>query len=137
DLGKDDAGSITLSHRATCATAFVVEYLNDATSDPRIGYIFDTSTEGPTAGEYRGIDQGVDANDAETQRPEVLSHLNLTVGQGVVQGPAAGVFIMTKAEQKFNMAILAEEGFNVGASAEQFFNEGIAASFEYLGATEQ
>src|SRR5699024_5792567 len=144
DLGMDDSGDITLTHRATCATQFVVNYFQE-TGDPRLGYIFGPSEDN---GDFSGINQGAENEDKETQAPEKISILNLSYKdvdayggkseeelaepQGVLRGPEADLTIMTLAEHYLNMAELANKGLHVDKSAEDYYHEGIKASFAYL-----
>lgn len=121
DFGADETGAPTLSGNATCASDYILQYLQD-TNDPRINFLF----EEPTSG-HRGVQQGV-TSDPILDGPGAVSN----IGPGILIGDTQDAIIMTVAETQFNLAELALKGF--GGDPETFYNAGIAASFATLGA---
>ncbi|MEX1240140.1 MAG: SusD/RagB family nutrient-binding outer membrane lipoprotein [Cyclobacteriaceae bacterium] len=122
DFGKDPSGSFTLSHLATCASDYIINYLNN-TGDDRIDFIF----EEPATG-HLGVPQGITADNA-VYHPDLVSNL----GDGVLKDADMGSIIYTLAETYFNEAELALKGF--GGDPKALYEEGVKASFNTLGAS--
>lgn len=130
-LGWTVAGGVTLSNDATCATDYIITYLQ-GTNDPRIDYIY----EEPATG-HLGVTQGLTA--AEYDNPVVdafAPELVSNIGLGILQGFDMDAVIYTLAECYFNQAEAALPGnaFLTG-NAQTFYESGIQASFDYLGAS--
>jgi hypothetical protein len=121
DFGRDPAGTRTMTHLATSASDFIINYLNN-TGDFRIDYIF----EEPATG-HLGVPQGITADNA-VYHPDLVSNL----GEGILQGADQGSIIYTLAEAYLNQAELALKGF--GGDPKALYEEGVAASFSTLGA---
>ncbi|MCD4832412.1 MAG: SusD/RagB family nutrient-binding outer membrane lipoprotein [Bacteroidales bacterium] len=126
--GWDAGGTQTLSSKATCATDYIITYL-EGTNDDRIDYIY----EEPATG-HLGVVQGLLAYDTPTPGwavPELVSNL----GTGVLKDPDQDVVIYSLAECYFNLAeaALPANGYVAGA-AQTYYESGIQASFDYLGA---
>ena len=126
--GEDVSGSQTLNNEATCATDFILEYLN-TTSDPRRDFLY----EKPETG-HLGVPQGWSG--AEYDSPVVdayVKELVSNIGPGILIGADQGAVLMTAAEIHFNQAEAALKGL-MGGSAQAHYEMGIQASFDYLGA---
>jgi hypothetical protein len=122
--GADAGGTLTLTSKATCATDFILEYLN-TTSDPRIDFLY----EEPATG-HLGVMQGLldyDTPVADAFMPEFVSN----IGPGILQAADMGANIFSLAESYFNQA---EAILSTGGDAQAAYENGIAASFDYLGA---
>lgn len=120
DLGSKVSGSVTLSHDATCATQWILDYLIGS-NDTRINFIY----EKPATG-HLGVDQGVEVSDDHS------ADLVSNIGAGHLKGSKMDAVIFTLAESYFNQAELALDGF--GDDPKTLYNTGIQASFDYLGA---
>lgn len=121
-FGKGVTGSNTLTNDATCASDFMINYLQ-GTGDTRIGRLF----EEPATG-HLGVPQGI-TSDPATQGTAQVSN----IGPGLLISASQSATIMTLAEVFFNQAELALKGF--GGDPEAFYNAGVTASFTYLGLT--
>jgi hypothetical protein len=124
--GEDPAGTVEMSNNATCATDYVLGYLEN-TNDPRIDFIYEEPDDG-----HLGVVQGLlnyDDPIVDQYVPEKVSNL----GPGILKGADQDVVIYTLAECYFNLAEVIERGF-VSGNAEVNYNNGIQASFDYLGA---
>ena len=124
--GWDEGGTQTLSSKATCATDYIILYLQ-GTFDPRIDYIY----EEPATG-HLGVVQGLLAYDTPTPGwavPENVSNL----GDGILKGPDQDVVIYSLAECHFNLAEAARNFTNIPGTAQSNYEAGIQASFDYLG----
>ena len=125
--GADVNGAATSTNKATCATDYILEYLN-GNNDPRIDYIY----EKPETG-HLGVPQGLldyDTPVVDAYMPEKVSNL----GPGLLKGATAGACIFTLAESYFNQAEAALNQPSVG-NPKSLYESGITASFAYLGAT--
>ena len=124
--GYDASGTITLTNNATCATEYVVAYLNN-TRDARIDYIY----EKPETGNL-GVPQGL--LDYDTPVVDQFIPANVSnLGTGILQGYDMGANIFSLAESYFNQAEAALNQPSLG-TAQTFYESGIQASFDYLGA---
>jgi hypothetical protein len=126
DLGWDASGTQTLSSKATCATDYIIEYLQNI-NDTRISYIF----EEPATG-HLGVPQGLldyDTPVVDAYIPELVSN----IGPGILKEGTMGACIFTVAESFFNQAEAVQKGVMTG-SAQALYEAGIEASFDYLGA---
>lgn len=121
DFGRDPAGTRTMTHLATSASDFIINYLQD-TNDDRIDFIF----EEPATG-HLGVPQGITADNA-VYHPDLVSN----IGEGILKGADMGSIIYTLAEAYFNQAELALKGF--GGDPKTLYEEGVRASFSTLGA---
>lgn len=120
-------GSPAMNNDATCATDYVLTYL-DNTNDPRIDRIY----EEPATG-HLGVKQGeldYDTPVPDQYMPEFVSN----IGPGLLQSATQDAIIFTLAESKFNLAEAAQKTLITG-SAQTLYQEGITASFETLGLT--
>ncbi len=125
-MGSDEGGTLRLTHNATCASDYIIEYLQN-TNDGRIDYIY----EEPETG-HKGVMQGLldyDTPIADQYMPDLVSN----VGPGLLKSGIMGATIFTMAENYFNQAeaALTLSGFG---DAQSLYESGITASFAYLGA---
>lgn len=121
--GEDESGTVTLTSKATCATDYIISYLQN-TADPRIDYLY----EKPSTG-HLGVVQGLldyDTPVVDAYIPENVSNL----GPGLLKSESMGACIFTLAESYFNQA---EAILNQGGDAQSYYESGIEASFDYLG----
>jgi Starch-binding associating with outer membrane len=129
-LGWDEGGTKTMSYNATCATAYVLNYLT-ATNDPRIDYLY----EKPSTG-HLGVPQGLldyDTPVADQYMADKVSN----IGPGILKAADMDAAIFTLAEHFFNLAELRQKDLiTTGASAQSLYESGIEASFLYLGLDE-
>lgn len=125
-FGIDASGSIGGTHKATCATLFVVHWFRK-TNDPRFTRIFEVPSTGAI-----GINQGgIDPTDNHTAQRK--GHVaNLKLHGGILRGGAMGTVIMTEAELQLNLAELALKGFDVKGSAKSHYRHAVISSFKYL-----
>lgn len=121
DFGQDPSGSNTLTHLATSASDFIINYLGN-TGDTRIDYLF----EEPATG-HLGVPQGITADNA-VYAPPLVSN----IGPGLLIDAEQPTIIYTLAEAYFNQAELALKGF--GGDPKALYEAGVTASFETLGA---
>jgi len=121
-MSKDAAGTVTSNHQATCATDYVIAYL-EGTNDPRINFIY----EEPESG-HLGIPQGLLVYPDETTE-EFVSN----IGTGILKSGDMDAVILTLAECYFNQAEAVENSFLAG-NAKSLYESGIQASFDYLEA---
>jgi hypothetical protein len=128
-LGTDYTGAQTSNYKATCASDYIITYL-ESTYDPRIDRIF----EEPSTGQL-GVPQGLldyDTPVIDAYMPEKVSNL----GTGVLKSATMDDIIFTLAEQYFNQAEARFKGLiTTGPSAKELYESGIKASFAYLGLT--
>lgn len=127
--GWDVSGSATLTNNATCASDYIIDYLQ-STNDPRISYLY----EEPATG-HKGVPQGLLGNEYDSPvvnqyAPPVVSN----IGPGILKGADMDAVIYTLAECNFNLAEAALKGYITG-SAQTYYEAGIQASFDYLGAS--
>lgn len=128
-LGWDAGGTQTLSSKATCATDYILTYLQ-GTNDPRIDYIY----EKPATG-HLGVPQGL--LDYDTPVPDAfVPELVSNIGPGILKSGDMDAIIYSLAECYFNQAEAALNGFISGGDAQTqaYYESGIQASFDYLGA---
>ncbi len=129
-LGWDEGGTKTMSYNATCATAYVLNYLT-TTADPRIDYIY----EKPSTG-HLGVPQGLldyDTPVLDQYMPDKVSN----IGPGILKAADMDATIFTLAEHFFNLAELRQKNLiTTGASAQSLYESGIEASFLFLGLDE-
>ena len=126
DLGYDAGGTQTLSSKATCATDYIIDYL-ETTNDNRIDALY----EEPATG-HLGVPQGLAQYDSPVPDafiPELVSN----IGPGLLVSGSQDAIMMTFAEVNFNLAEAAQRGFTVGGTAEDFYEAGVTASFNTLG----
>ena len=126
-LGWDASGTQTLSSKATCATDYIIAYLED-TGDPRISYIY----EEPASG-HKGVPQGLldyDTPVVDQYMPDFVSN----IGPGILKSGDMDAIIFTLAESYFNQAEARQKGLiTSGMTAQELYEAGITASFDYLG----
>lgn len=125
EFGQDAQGNNTIFNNATCATPFVLNFL-EGTQDPRIDFIY----EKPVTG-HLGVRQGQLYNTAG--EGEFVSEKVSNMGPGILQEPGQAAVLYTAAESYFNQAEAALKGLMVG-DAKSLYENGIQASFSYLGA---
>jgi len=127
ELGANASGAVTMTNQATCATDYIILYLQD-TNDPRISSIF----EEPATG-HLGVEQGKTNYDSPI--PDAFIPENVSnIGAGILKAADMDATIYTLAELYFNLAEAAVNGY-VAGSAQAFYESGIEASFDYLGAS--
>jgi hypothetical protein len=125
-LGYDASGTITMNNNATCATDFILDYLNQK-NDPRIDRLY----EKPSTG-HLGVPQGLldyDFPVVDAFVPAMVSN----IGPGILKGFDMDAVIYTLAECYFNQAEAVLKGFLDG-TAKDLYESGIKASFDFLGA---
>lgn len=125
-FGQDTAGGITNNNNATCATDYILEYLQDR-NDPRLDFLF----EKPATG-HLGVFQGLldyDSPIVDQYEVEFVSNL----GPGILKGFDMPDAIFLAADSYFLQAEAIERGFITG-DAKAAYENGIQASFDYLGA---
>jgi hypothetical protein len=126
-FGWDYTGTQTMTSKATCASAYIIDYLS-ATNDPRIDYIY----EKPTGG-HKGVPQGLldyDTPVPDQYEPDKVSN----IGPGILQAADQDAIMFTLAESYFNQAEARQKGLiTTGDNAKTLYENGITASFEYLG----
>ncbi|PWH83407.1 SusD/RagB family nutrient-binding outer membrane lipoprotein [Algibacter marinivivus] len=124
-FGADSGGTITNNNNATCATQFVLDYL-DGTSDSRISYIY----EEPATG-HLGVVQGLQDYDVpivDQFDPQFVSN----IGPGILKGATMPAVIFTLADAYFLQAEAILNGDLTG-DAKAAYESGIQSSFSYLG----
>jgi len=119
ELGWDVSGTVQLTNDATCATQFIIDYLQN-TNDPRISLMYEEPADG-----HLGVDQGADNNDPALG-PDFVSN----IGPGHLKSPTMTAVIFTEAELYFNLAELAFKGF--GGDPKEYYYDGVLASMDYL-----
>ena len=128
-LGTDYTGAQTGNYKATCASDYIITYLEN-TYDPRIDRIF----EKPSTG-HLGVPQGLldyDTPVIDAYTPEKVSNL----GAGVLKSATMDDIIFTLAEQYFNQAeARLKDLITTGPTVKELYESGIKASFAYLGLT--
>lgn len=125
DLGWDASGTQTLSSKATCATDYILEYLEN-TSDPRIDYLYEKPEDG-----HLGVPQGLEDYDTpvlDAYVPEKVSN----IGPGILKSGTMGSNIFTLAESYLLQAEAVQIGELTG-DAQALYEAGVKASFDYLG----
>lgn len=120
--GQDASGSDRLNFEATCATDFILDYLNNK-GDARINFIFETPGTG-----HLGIPQGLTVYPANTTK-EFVSN----IGPGLLKGPTQDQPFFTLSESLFLQTEAVEKGYITGNSKD-LYEAAIQASFDYLGA---
>lgn len=129
ELGWDASGTQTMSSKATCASDYIINYL-EGTYDPRIDYIY----EKPSTG-HLGVPQGLldyDTPVVDAFMPDKVSN----IGPGILKSGDMDAIIFTLAESYFNQAEARLKGLiTTGPSAKELYESGIKASFAYLGLT--
>ncbi len=126
ELGSDASGSQTASSKATCATDFIITYLEN-TGDPRISSIY----EEPGTG-HLGVMQGLTNYDSPVLDAFVPENVS-NIGPGILKSGDMSATIYTLAELYFNLSEAALNGYIAG-SAQNFYESGIQASFDFLDA---
>lgn len=126
NYGLDPAGGIINNNDATCASDFILEYLQDR-NDPRIDFIY----EKPATG-HLGVFQGLldyDSPVVDQFEPSKVSNL----GPGILKSPGQPAGIFMAADSYFLQAEAIQRGYITG-DAKAAYESGIQASFDYLGA---
>lgn len=118
-LGWDFSGNEQLNHQATCATQFILDYMNNI-GDARINLLFAAGENG-----HLGVEQGLNVG------PEYGSKFVSLIGTGLLKDFDMNATIFTLAESNFNLAEAALKGF--GGNPKTFYENGVKASFIYLG----
>jgi hypothetical protein len=124
-FGQTVAGDNTMNNDATCATDYVLAYLQ-STNDPRIDYIY----EEPATG-HLGVPQGLldyDTPVVDAFMPDLVSN----IGPGIIKGADQDAILFTLAESKLNLAEAAVKSL-ITDDAQTLYQEGITASFVTLG----
>ncbi|WP_276499077.1 SusD/RagB family nutrient-binding outer membrane lipoprotein [Pontibacter litorisediminis] len=107
-----------------------LNYLQD-TNDPRLNEFYAPAETGAGAGNFIGVDQGVECT------PERTGDQSNTVSKPgpAVASPTTAVPFITAAESFFLQAEAVARGWTGGAGgdASELYAEGIRASFDYLG----
>ncbi len=126
-FGWDASGTTTMDNNATCATKYILDYLNN-TSDPRINFLY----EKPSTG-HLGVVQGL--LDYDTPIPDqFVPELVSNIGPGLLKDPSQDAVIYTLAECYLNQAeAKLKELITAGDDAKTLYESGIEASFNYLG----
>lgn len=131
DLGTDVSGTKTMNNNATCASAYVLNFLTSA-NDPRIDRLY----EKPATG-HLGVPQGLldyDTPVVDQYAPDKVSN----IGPGILKSPDMDAIIFTLAEHYFNLAELRQKNIiTTGPSAQALYESGITASFLYLDLDEE
>ncbi|WP_299825075.1 SusD/RagB family nutrient-binding outer membrane lipoprotein [uncultured Pontibacter sp.] len=111
------------------ASNTVLNYLQD-TNDPRIDEFFAPVESGAGAGNFVGVDQGVECT------PERTGNQANTVSKPgpAVASPTTAIPLITAAESYFLQAEAVARGWTNGAgTASELYAQGIRASFDYVG----
>ncbi|MCF6183155.1 MAG: SusD/RagB family nutrient-binding outer membrane lipoprotein [Bacteroidales bacterium] len=125
--GINASGTQTMTGNATCATDYIIDYLQTQTNDPRINYIY----EQPASG-HLGVPQGLldyDTPVPDAYVPDKVSN----IGPGLLKGGDQDAVIYTLAECYLNQAEAVLDGYIAG-DAKTLYESGVQASFDYLGA---
>lgn len=129
ELGWDPTGTAEMSNNATCASAFVLDFLS-STNDPRIDRLY----EKPSSG-HLGVPQGLLDYDTPVVDQYMFDKVS-NIGPGILKSPDMDATIFTLAESNFNLAELRDKGLlTTGPTAQALFESGITASFSFLGLT--
>lgn len=124
-FGKDTAGSVTNNNDATCASDFILDFLENL-NDTRIDFIY----EKPSTG-HLGVVQGL--LDYDTPIVDQFIPANVSnIGPGILKSATMDAVIFTASENYFLQAEAMMKGFLQGDPKEAF-QKGIQASFDYLG----
>ncbi|MFZ5429979.1 MAG: SusD/RagB family nutrient-binding outer membrane lipoprotein [Bacteroidota bacterium] len=127
-FGKDVGGTNTMNNNATCATDYILTFLQEM-SDPRIDRLY----EKPSTG-HLGVPQGLldyDTPVVDAYMPEKVSN----IGPGILKGPNMPAIVYTLAESFLNQAEARQRGLiTTGDDAKTLYQKGIQASFTTLGA---
>jgi len=102
------------------ANQTMVDYLN-ATSDPRLGYIYKVASGGGYAGNFLG--------DADHAKP--VNQL-ATIGTGILKSPGMDAVVMTASEALFLQAEAAQRGL-ISGDFKALYNQAVSESFTFLG----
>lgn len=127
DLGWDPSGTQTLSSKATCATDYIINYLQ-STNDPRIDYLYEKPEDG-----HLGVVQGLADYDTPVLDAFVPENVS-NIGPGILKSGTMGSNIFTLAESYLLQAEAVQIGQLTG-DAKALYNAGVKASFDYLGAS--
>ncbi|OKL41953.1 SusD/RagB family nutrient-binding outer membrane lipoprotein [Pontibacter flavimaris] len=107
-----------------------LSYLQE-TNDPRLNELYAPAETGAAAGNFVGVDQGVECT------PDRSGDQSNTVSKPgpAVASPTTAVPFLTAAESFFLQAEAAARGWTGGAGGEasELYAQGIRASFDYLG----
>ena len=126
--GEDAGGTQTLTSKATCATDYIITYLETTTSDPRVDYIY----EAPSTG-HLGVPQGLLDYDTPVVDAFVPNNVS-NLGTGILIGGDMTATIYTLSECYLNQAEAVLNGYLAG-DAKTMYESGVNASFDYLGAS--
>jgi len=124
-FGQDASGSDKLTGQATCATDYIISYLQSK-NDPRINSLYEVPDDG-----HLGVPQGLTNYDVIPDQYDKSKVSN--IGDGVLKSSTMDAIIYTMAECNFNLAEAALKGFVTSGTAKSFYEAGINASFDYLG----
>jgi len=119
-FGWDIEGNVLMNNDATCATDYVIAYLQ-ATNDTRIDYIYEEPEDG-----HKGVAQS-HTIDKDDSAPKVSN-----IGPGILQSADMGAVIFSLSENYFNLSELALSNPSIG-NPEALYESAIEASFVYLG----
>ena len=126
-FGWDYTGTQTMSSKATCASAYIIGYL-EGNNDPRISNIYEEPADG-----HLGVPQGLldyDTPVIDQYEPAKVSN----IGPGILQAADQPAIMFSLAESFFNRAEARQKGLiTTGPTAKELYQSGITASFEYLG----
>ncbi|MBI9052358.1 MAG: SusD/RagB family nutrient-binding outer membrane lipoprotein [Bacteroidales bacterium] len=121
-MGTDASGTVTMNNNATCATDYILTYLQ-GTNDPRLNFIYEEPEDG-----HKGVPQGLLVY-PDDYTFEYVSN----IGPGILKSGAMDAIIYTLAESYLNQAEAAARSF-ISGSAKSLYEAGVQASFDYLGA---
>ncbi|MBI9055839.1 MAG: SusD/RagB family nutrient-binding outer membrane lipoprotein [Bacteroidales bacterium] len=121
-MGSDPGGNETMSNKATCATDYVISYLQ-GTNDSRIDYLYEKPADG-----HLGVPQGLLVYPENTTFEYVSN-----IGPGILKRGDMDAIILTLAECYFNQAEAVENSY-ISGDPKALYESGIQASFDYLGA---
>jgi hypothetical protein len=125
--GWDYTGTQTMSSKATCASSYIISYL-EGNNDPRISKIYEEPADG-----HLGVPQGLldyDTPVIDQYEPAKVSN----IGPGILQTADQPAIMLSLAESFFNRAEARQKGLiTTGPTAKELYQSGITASFEYLG----
>jgi len=125
--GKQPAGNNTLTNDATCASDYILSYLQNS-GDGRLDRIY----EKPASG-HLGVKQGELNYDVPVVDQWVPAKVS-NIGPGILKNYNQDAVLLTASEAYFNQAEAVFKGLMPG-DAKVLYQKGIESSFVYLGLT--
>ena len=125
--GKVPAGTNTMTNDATCATDYILSYLQNS-GDGRLDRIY----EKPSSG-HLGVKQGELNYDIPVVDQWVPAKVS-NIGPGILKNYDQDAVLLTASEAYFNQAEAVFKGLMPG-DAKVLYEKGIESSFVYLGLT--